>query len=58
MATIEAQTVVHDGRIVIRKLLPLTLTFDHRLIDGADGARFMSSLIRKLADPHTLLLES
>ncbi|WP_448003676.1 2-oxo acid dehydrogenase subunit E2 [Agromyces bauzanensis] len=32
--------VVHDGRIVARPMLPLTLTFDHAVIDGAPAARF------------------
>ena len=29
-----------NGRIVSRKILPLSLSYDHRLIDGAEGARF------------------
>ena len=34
------EPVVREGQIVPRLLLPLTLTFDHRVADGADGARF------------------
>lgn len=36
--------VVHDGRIVARPMLPLTLTFDHAVIDGAPAARFVATL--------------
>ena len=41
-----------------RLLLPLALTYDHRLIDGADAARFLRSLIETLEQPFRLLLES
>lgn len=36
--------VVRDGRIVVRPVLPLTLTFDHGVIDGAPAARFVETL--------------
>ena len=36
--------VVHDGRIVARPMLPLTLSFDHAVIDGAPAARFTATL--------------
>lgn len=37
-------------------MLPLDLTYDHRVIDGAEGARFMSTLIKYLGDIRRLLL--
>ncbi|HET6365696.1 MAG TPA: dihydrolipoamide acetyltransferase family protein, partial [Pseudomonadales bacterium] len=40
LARARLEPVVRDGVIVPRLLLPLTLTFDHRVADGADGARF------------------
>ena len=40
-----------DGQIVTRQLLPLTLGFDHRLINGADAARFLARLDETLAYP-------
>jgi len=49
--------VVLEGEIVIRKILPLSLTFDHRLVDGAEAARFVNALKSYLEDPHKLLLE-
>jgi pyruvate dehydrogenase E2 component (dihydrolipoamide acetyltransferase) len=50
------EAVVRDGAIVPRLLLPLSLTFDHRVADGADGARFASAIVRRLEHPDELLL--
>jgi pyruvate dehydrogenase E2 component (dihydrolipoamide acetyltransferase) len=51
------EAVVRDGEITPRMMLPLSLTFDHRVADGADGARFASSIVRRLEHPEELLLE-
>ncbi|PIV40898.1 MAG: 2-oxo acid dehydrogenase subunit E2, partial [Nitrospirae bacterium CG02_land_8_20_14_3_00_44_33] len=45
---------VKDGKIVIRKILPLSLTFDHRVTDGVDSAKFLSKVIQYLEDPALL----
>lgn len=45
-----------NGKLRPRLLLPLTLGFDHRLINGADGARFLAYLRETLADPFLLAL--
>jgi pyruvate/2-oxoglutarate dehydrogenase complex dihydrolipoamide acyltransferase (E2) component len=37
-------------------MLPITLTFDHRVADGADGARFAQAIIRRLEAPETLFV--
>jgi pyruvate dehydrogenase E2 component (dihydrolipoamide acetyltransferase) len=50
------EPVVRDGAVVPRLLLPLSLTFDHRVADGADGARFASAIVRRLERPDHLLL--
>ncbi len=50
------EPVVRGGAIVPRLLLPLSLTFDHRVADGADGARFASAIVRRLEHPDDLLL--
>ncbi len=50
------EAVVRDAAIVPRLLLPLSLTFDHRVADGADGARFASAIVRRLEHPDELLL--
>src|SRR6266850_1799651 len=48
------EPVVQDGRIVPRRLLPISLTFDHRVADGADGARFAAAIVRRLERPEQL----
>jgi len=58
MGKVQEKPVVRDGQIVIRKILPLTLAFDHRIADGADAARFVSEMVRQLSDPNLLLLET
>jgi pyruvate dehydrogenase E2 component (dihydrolipoamide acetyltransferase) len=48
---------VYDGKDFVPKLcLPLSLSYDHRVIDGADGARFAVYLAERLSDIRTLLL--
>ena len=56
VARAREEPVVRDGAIVPRLLLPLSLTFDHRVADGADGARFASAILRRLEHPDELLL--
>ena len=51
------EPVVREGTIVPRMLLPISLTFDHRVADGADGARFAAAIVRRLERPEHLLLE-
>ncbi|MBU8869553.1 MAG: 2-oxo acid dehydrogenase subunit E2 [Gemmatimonadales bacterium] len=58
MGKVQEKPVVRDGEIVIRKILPLTFAFDHRIADGADAARFVGELVRQLSDPNLLLLET
>lgn len=58
MGKVQEKPVVRDGQIVIRKMLPLTFAFDHRIADGADAARFVAELVRQLSDPNLLLLET
>jgi len=48
--------VVLDDEIVIRDIMPLSLTFDHRIIDGADGGRFMIAYKKYLKNPLLLLM--
>ncbi|MBI3457982.1 MAG: 2-oxo acid dehydrogenase subunit E2 [Candidatus Rokubacteria bacterium] len=50
--------VVRDGQVVVRLILPLSLAFDHRVIDGMEAARFGTDLVRLLEDPERLLLEA
>jgi pyruvate dehydrogenase E2 component (dihydrolipoamide acetyltransferase) len=48
--------VVIKGKVRIRKVLPLSLTFDHRITDGAEAQRFMNDVKEFLEDPDELLL--
>jgi pyruvate dehydrogenase E2 component (dihydrolipoamide acetyltransferase) len=50
--------VVRDGQIVPRLLLPLSLSYDHRVIDGADAARFVRRLVEMLENPLVMLLHA
>jgi len=56
LARARLEPVVRAGAIVPRLMLPLTLTFDHRVADGADGARFAAEIVALLESPGRLLL--
>ncbi len=49
--------VVRNDEVVIRTIMPLTVSFDHRVLDGADAAKFMTHIIILLEDPMRMLLE-
>ena len=52
---IDERVVPVEGEPAIRKVLPLDLSFDHRVVDGADAARFLGSLVEYLEDPWELV---
>ncbi len=54
-SSIEATYI--DGKFEPRLMLPLSLSYDHRLIDGADGARFIRWVVEALEQPFLLTLE-
>ncbi len=51
------EPVYEDGQFEPRLMLPLSLSYDHRLIDGADAARFLRWLAEALEDPFLISLE-
>ena len=57
MGKILDKPVVVDGKIEIRKILPLSLSFDHRVVYGAEAVRFMNTVIEFLEDPGLILME-
>ncbi len=57
MGKIYEKPVVVGGKIEVRKVLPLSLSFDHRVVDGAEAVRFMNTAIQLLEDPGLLLME-
>ena len=48
--------IVVNGEVKVRKVLHLSLSFDHRVMDGADAGKFMNALKRYLEDPELLLI--
>ncbi len=56
LGAIEQRPVVEDGEVCARATLPLSLSVDHRVIDGADAAAFTNTVIEYLEDPTLLLL--
>ena len=51
----QTKPVWRDGAFVPRLMMPLSLSYDHRVIDGADGARFSTALSAALNDVAGLL---
>jgi pyruvate dehydrogenase E2 component (dihydrolipoamide acetyltransferase) len=55
---IEDRAVVRDGQVVVRKIMPLSLAFDHRVIDGVEAGRFLGVVIEHLERPDLILENS
>ncbi len=56
VGAIVKKPVVKDDEIVIRSVLPLSLSFDHRILDGADAGRFVGLVKHLLENPKVLLM--
>ena len=50
--------VVREGRIEVRRMMNLSCSFDHRVVDGWDGARFVQRLKSLLEQPATLFMDA
>ena len=57
MHTIQERPVAENGQVVIRPMMYLALTYDHRLIDGRDAVQFLVAVKAALEAPENLLLE-
>ena len=57
LGAIEERPVAENGEVVASHTLPLSLSIDHRVIDGAEAAGFVNAVIEYLEDPTLLLLE-
>lgn len=57
MHKIEQRPVVENNQIVIRPMMYLAFSYDHRLIDGAESVRFLVTIKELLEDPARLLLD-
>jgi pyruvate dehydrogenase E2 component (dihydrolipoamide acetyltransferase) len=51
VGTTEEKPVVRDGEVMVRPLMSMTITCDHRAIDGADGAEFLRTVKELLEEP-------
>jgi len=58
VARAETKPVYSDGEFTPRLILPLSLSYDHRVIDGADGARFLHWICTALSEPLYMDLEA
>ena len=54
VGAIEDIPALHEGQLVTKKIMPLSLTHDHRVIDGAQGALFLQCIANSLENPNTL----
>ncbi len=57
MHSIQQRPMVVDGEIVVRPMMYLALSYDHRIIDGRDAVQFLVTIKQLLEDPSRLLLE-
>ena len=48
--------VVYNGEVTVRPIMTLTLTADHRVVDGLEGAKFMKTLKEAIENPLSLLI--
>jgi pyruvate dehydrogenase E2 component (dihydrolipoamide acetyltransferase) len=55
LGKIEDRAVVRKGEIVVRKIMPLSLAFDHRVIDGVEAGRFLGVVIEHLENPDLIM---
>jgi pyruvate dehydrogenase E2 component (dihydrolipoamide acetyltransferase) len=51
VGAISDRIVAIDGQPVVRSMMTLTLSCDHRVVDGARGAQFLNDLAQAIADP-------
>lgn len=57
LGKIQESAEVVDGEVEVRNTVKLSLSYDHRVIDGAEAARFMNDVIENLEEPEEMLME-
>jgi 2-oxoglutarate dehydrogenase E2 component (dihydrolipoamide succinyltransferase) len=57
MHKIQERPVVVDGQVVVRPMMYVALTYDHRIIDGREAVQFLVAVKEALEDPARLLLQ-
>ncbi|NNC40037.1 MAG: 2-oxo acid dehydrogenase subunit E2, partial [Acidimicrobiia bacterium] len=53
----DEQPVVRDGKLTSAVMMPLSLSYDHRVIDGGLGRRFLAMVVENLEEPALFLAE-
>jgi len=53
---LQERPVVKEGEIVVRKMMNLSSSFDHRIVDGYDGALLVQALKRLLENPGSIFV--
>ncbi len=56
VGAVEERAVVHEGQVVVQPRMRVTMSCDHRVIDGAQGARFLATLKSFLEEPAAILI--
>jgi 2-oxoisovalerate dehydrogenase E2 component (dihydrolipoyl transacylase) len=56
VGAVRRQPWEHHGEIALRQMMTLSLSFDHRLVDGAEGARFLKDVADILEEPGRAML--
>ncbi len=56
VGAMSAKPVVRDNEIVVRQMMRVTMSCDHRVIDGATGAKFLQTFKKMLENPLSLLV--
>jgi len=54
---IQEKAIVHNGNVIVRSMMPLAMSFDHRVIDGAMAGRFLSRFKELVEQPQQLMLD-
>ena len=57
MHSIQERPVAHEGNVVIRPMMYLALTYDHRLVDGREGVSFLKRIKEVIENPARMLME-
>ncbi len=57
MHKIEERPIAMNGQVVVRPMMYLALSYDHRIVDGSEAVRFLVTIKELLEDPESLLLE-
>jgi pyruvate dehydrogenase E2 component (dihydrolipoamide acetyltransferase) len=56
VGAMQPKPVVRDGQVVVRQMMRVTMSCDHRVVDGATGAKFLQTFKRILENPVLLLV--